>query len=436
MKKLLTLFFVVYASTLFAQSADDLIKDSKGKCMVWATFFFPKNDLTVNWNGAAKNGYATGQGSADYLIDSKPVLKYTGEMRNGYPNGHGEFVFGNGMRMLGEFSDGIMNGEGKIIFADSTRRLVGNFQDGEILNLDLKYREHLHKHLISTTDTSNLYVNDRGKTELFYYALVPEKPRAAIVLLPGTWDRAEYTLSSNKALVQQAYENGIAVIAPTINQRLSLNEEVLGFLNTTFHHAVAQYHIPENKFIIGGFSMGGLFALRYGELSVQDSTRTTVHPAGVYSVDGPTDLEIMYHNFEVALEKSSNKVEPTYGLNEFRKYFGGSPTEKPSPYLYFSTYSYKEKDGGNAKYLAKMPVRIYNDVDVNWWLDNRNCDLYGMNALPQSAMINYLHSIGNTQAVFVNAFQKGYRLDGSRHPHSWSIAAADDVIPWVLEVIR
>ncbi|NIG54082.1 hypothetical protein [Chitinophaga sp. Cy-1792] len=436
MKKLLLLVFVVYASTLYAQSPDDLIKDSKGKCLVWATFFFPKNDLKVNWNGAAGNGYATGQGSADYVIGDKPVVKYTGEMRNGYPNGYGEFVFNNGLRMQGQFRDGIMNGEGKIVFPDSTKRLVGNFTDGEILNLDVKYREQLHKHLIAATDTGKLYENDRGKTELFYYALVPEKPRAAIVLLPGTWDRAEYTLSSNKALVQQAYENGVAVIAPTINQRLSLNEEVQGFLNTVFQDAVTRYHIPENKFIIGGFSMGGLFALRYGELSVSDSTKTAVHPAGVYSVDGPTDLETMYHNFEVALERSPNKAEPAYGLNEFRKYFGGSPAEKPAAYLYFSTYSYREKDGGNAKYLAKMPVRIYNDVDVNWWLANRNCDLYGMNALPQSAMINYLHSIGNKKAVFINAYQKGYRLDGTRHPHSWSIAPAEDVMPWVLEIIQ
>jgi hypothetical protein len=160
-----------------------------------------------------------------------------------------------------------------------------------------------------------------------------------------------------------------------------------------------------------------------------------VKPIAVYSVDGPTDLENMYHLEERALEKSPNKTEATYVLNEFRKNIGGSPNENRKNYIYYSTFSKSEKDGGNAKFLKNVPLRIYNDVDVNWWLANRNTDLYSMNALDQSAMINFLHGIGNNKAEFINAFGKGYRLDGTRHPHSWSIVDAVDCVNWIKKII-
>lgn len=112
---------------------------------------------------------------------------------------------------------------------------------------------------------------------------------------------------------------------------------------------------------------------------------------------------------------------------------GGVPETVSKNYIYYSTFSNSEKDGGNAKYLKNIPVRIYNDVDVNWWLTNRNTDLYDMNALDQSAMINFLHRNGNTKAEFINAFGKGYRLEGTRHPHSWSIVEPVDCIKWILK---
>ncbi|MBX9449077.1 MAG: hypothetical protein KL787_04905 [Taibaiella sp.] len=86
--------------------------------------------------------------------------------------------------------------------------------------------------------------------------------------------------------------------------------------------------------------------------------------------------------------------------------------------------------------MKDIPVRIYNDVDVCWWIENRNADLYAMNAVDQSAMINLLRMNGNTRAEFINAYQKGYRLEGMRHPHSWSIVDPEDCIDWISSIIK
>jgi hypothetical protein len=411
------------------------IQDTQKKCLVWASN--PNDSLTISWNGGCKNKKADGYGTLIYYIKNKEVARYQGIVANGDANGLGRFNFSNGVVQEGIYVNGILNGQGQIIFPDTTKRLVGNFYDGEILNLDNKYLAVLKKNWISKNDSTDLYVNDRNQKDLFYFSLVPEKPiKGVLVLLPGTWDRAEYVLSNNKLLSQLAFDNNIAVLAPSINQRLTLNSEVLNFLNAVFKDAMQKFDLPANKFVIGGFSMGGLFSIRYTEMAYQDSTKTIVKPIAVYSVDGPTDLENMYYAEEQKLEKSPNKTEASYILNEFRKFIGGTPNENRQGYIYYSTFSKSEKDGGNAFYVKNVPLRIYNDVDVSWWLANRNTDLYGMNALDQSAMINFLHGIGNDKAEFINSFGKGYRLDGTRHPHSWSIVDAVDCLNWIKKIIE
>lgn len=432
---ILTLFLIINS---FGQSSNgQFIKDKQKGCLVWVANYNPADSLTITWDGHCKNKMAEGYGTLKWYIKNNEVAMYVGNVQKGNQNGQGKFIFPNGMLQQGNFVDGVLNGAGKIIFPDTTKKIEGNFYDGEILNLDTHYREKIHKNIISKTDSTDMYVNDRNQKDLFYYALLPSQTiKAVLVLLAGTWDRAEYVLSNNKSLAQLAYDNGIAVLVPSINQRLTLNKEVLNFLNTVFLQAIDKYKLPKDKFILGGFSMGGLFSLRYTELAYEDSTKTSVKPIAAYSVDGPTDLENMYYSEARALQSSPNKTEANYALNEFKKHMGGAPDTVRRNYIYYSTFSNSEKDGGNAKYLKNIPVRIYNDVDVNWWLTNRSTDLYDMNALDQSALINFLHRNGNAKAEFINAFGKGYRLDGTRHPHSWSIVEPVDCVGWILKCVE
>jgi hypothetical protein len=435
------LLIIIISLTTFKSvgqnSTGRFIKDKQKGCLVWVANFNPGDSLTITWDGGCKNKMAEGFGTLKWFIKNNEVAKYIGSVKSGNQNGQGKLIFSNGMVQEGNFVDGVMNGQGKIIFPDTTKKLEGNFVDGEILNLDPAYLAKLEKKIISKNDSTDMYVNDRNQKDLFYYALVPDKNiKAVLVLIAGTWDRAEYVLSNNKQLTQLAFDNDIAVLVPSINQRLTLNNDVLNFLNTVFKNAIQQYRLPPDKFVIGGFSMGGLFSVRYTEMAYQDSIKTAVKPIAIYSVDGPTDLEHMYYTEERLLETSPNKTEPTYALNEFKKNTGGTPDSARKNYVYYSAFSKSEKDGGNAKYLKTIPIRIYNDVDVNWWLTNRNSDLYDMNALDQSAMINFLHRAGNKKAEFINAYGKGYRLDGTRHPHSWSIVDAVECIDWIKKYLE
>jgi hypothetical protein len=288
---------------------------------------------------------------------------------------------------------------------------------------------------LNIPDSTDLYVGDSTSKSLYYCSLMPvQAPKGVLVLLCGTWETTLHVIQSNTGLIEQAHNHQLAVIIPSLNQRLSLNTTVLQFLNTVFTDAMQKYHLPADKFIIGGLSMGGLFSLRYAELSAEDPTQTDIHPKAVYSVDGPTDLENLYYSFKRRFNnpRNANKGEAEYAIKEFEKFMGGSPEQYRKQYIHYSTFSKSEEDGGNAKYLLNIPVRIYNDLDVNWWIENRGNDLYDMNALDQSAFINHLIGRGNKKAAFINAIGKGYRLEGNRHPHSWSIVDPEECIEWIL----
>jgi hypothetical protein len=207
-------------------------------------------------------------------------------------------------------------------------------------------------------------------------------------------------------------------------------------LNTVFINAIRQYNIPKDKFVMGGWSMGGLFSLRYTELANEDPAKTAIKPIAVFSCDGPCDLENIFSNATKKMARNPGAGEPAYIIAELKNYCGGTPSEVRGKYIYYSCYSHSQGDGGNAKFLKNTPVRIYDDVDPNWWMANRGVDMYDMNALDQSAMVLLLTQLGNKQAEFINPFGKGYRIEGNRNPHSWSIVDPADTVSWILKYLH
>lgn len=403
------LFFSLFSS---AQDGEgNFLKDPKTGCTVWFKHGFSEDSAT--WSGGCKDGFATGQGIMLGFTGERQTAKYVGEMLNGKPHGKGVFTFGG------------------------DRMLEGNFSNGEPLFLNAECLKHLHKNIVSEKDSTEAYVGDNNLKQLYYHAVVPDgKLNGAIVLMPGTWESTEHMLSSNQALCELAYKNHLAVLALSINQRLTMTDATVTLMNSMFSDAVTRYRIPADKIVMGGFSMGGLFSLRYTELANQDSTKTVIKPAAAFSCDGPCDMENIYNMFLVKRRKFTGNTEADYGIAELERYCGGTPEEARDRYIYFSCYSHAQPDGGNAKYLLNTPVRIYGDVDVNWWMQNRDLDMYSLNALDQSAMILMLNDRGNRNAEFINSYQKGYRIEGNRHPHSWSIVEPNGCMEWVLECLR
>lgn len=393
------------------ESEGYFIKDASSQCRVWFKHTFSEDSIT--WSGGCVNGYAEGKGTMLGFTKGKQTCRYTGFLSMGKPNGKGVFTF----------------------WGD--RKLEGNFRNGDPLFLSEELLKHLKRSIVSETDSAEMYVGDNNQKQLFYDALIPEgRVRGVIVLIPGTWTTTEYLFSSLNSFCELAYKNQLAVLALSINQRLTLTGETLKLMNTMISGAIKEYSLPGDKFVMGGWSMGGIFSMRYAEFAQEDARKTAVKPLAVFNCDGPCDLIHIYNNFKRKRDKNPGQNEPAYGMRELEKYCGGTPETAGDIYEFYSPYTHDREDGGNARFLRTTPLRIYGDVDPNWWMKNRRVDMYDMNCLDQTAMVQWLNDHGNKQAEFINAFQKGIRLEGNRHPHSWSIIDPEDCIRWILAMLN
>lgn len=123
-------------------------------------------------------------------------------------------------------------------------------------------------------------------------------------------------------------------------------------------------------------------------------------------------------------------------IQEYKREFGGSPQEFPESYVRYSIYSHDQKDKGNAKYLLNTPVLLFTEPDIEWQMKNRQRDYYDLNCTDIAAMINYLQIKGNKNAEAVFTQNKGKRLNGMRHPHSWSIMDSAKCYQWTIRFIK
>ena len=85
----------------------------------------------------------------------------------------------------------------------------------------------------------------------------------------------------------------------------------------------------------------------------------------------------------------------------------------------------------NEKYLTNTAVRAYHDVDIAWRIINRNQTVHNSNYEVTAELINRLVLMGNGKAEFMQSFKTGFRSNGQRHPHSWSIVDEVECIAWI-----
>jgi len=96
-----------------------------------------------------------------------------------------------------------------------------------------------------------------------------------------------------------------------------------------------------------------------------------------------------------------------------------------------SPFSIDKSLGENERFLKEVAVRAYHDIDVSWRLIHRNQTARFDNYIATSELINRLMLLGNEQAEFIQTYQTGYRRNGDRHPHSWSIIDAEECVEWM-----
>lgn len=289
--------------------------------------------------------------------------------------------------------------------------------------------------LVSKSDPHNLYRSfDNDSSTLFYKLIIPKtKPVAALVILPGAGEPLD-DIEQQTTLHTLAVNNGFLIILPSINWGTTKHIYEHEMLDLIFTQVIKRFDIPKDKFVMGGFSAGAMLSLTYTEKANREKGKTAIIPRAVFGIDPPLDYAHLWQHCINDIERNFSDVAVAEGkwiTEMYTEEFGGSPAQFPQNYIKHSIYSRSEKDGGNAKYLLTTPILLYTEPDVNWSMENRHRDFYDLNAMDISAMINLLQLGGNKNAKLVVTHDKGYRLNGQRHPHSWSIMDNEQCFEWI-----
>lgn len=287
---------------------------------------------------------------------------------------------------------------------------------------------------VTNPKIEKVFLDETDSTKNCYTIIYPPKLpwKGYIFLIPGFGETADRVIQQTD-LPKKLALNSILTIIPTFQDGvLSFGVDSLSLqsFNRILKDVTTKHKLIDHKFYIGGYSIGGSCAIKYAEIS-------TVKPSAVFAIDPPLDFERFYNSAkrDIRLSKDSEaNEENVYMIDRLEKETGGSPKTNLTEYYNLSPYSFSDTTQTAIKKLINLPLRIYTEPDINWWLKERGADFTSMNATECSAMINELNRLGNLNAELITTQNKGYRKpDNRRHPHSWSIVENDELIKWLLK---
>jgi hypothetical protein len=136
------------------------------------------------------------------------------------------------------------------------------------------------------------------------------------------------------------------------------------------------------------------------------------------------------------LQKNFSEVavqEANWIIETFDSEFGDKDTafinyKNKSPYLS------KTNSTNNISKLNNLKIRLYSEPDTLWWKVNRQDEYEDINSYYIEQLANDLSKLyGEEKVNYIQTKNRGFRANGDRHPHSWSIIDKDELIKWITE---
>jgi hypothetical protein len=264
-----------------------------------------------------------------------------------------------------------------------------------------------------------------------YRLYKPGNPvRGLVILLP--YFGADANAFSTAKLPRLLLIKNVATMAVSAAGYLK-DDEVLT-LKGLIEQVAHELKIPTGALVIGGVSAGGTGAVRYAEHCLSGHCDSFLTPVAVFAVDAPVDFEGWWNRETLNLRRGdprSSEEESQRILAALRFALGGAPNQFREVYRKRSPFLASEKDGGNARLLRNMPIRLYTEPDVVWTIENIGRDYYTLNAMDQAALVLELRTLGNARAELITTTGKGFRPPGTRNPHSWTIVDEPKLADWL-----
>lgn len=275
-------------------------------------------------------------------------------------------------------------------------------------------------------DIPDLREESVQKTTEDYIHIQVSKEKATLILFPCFPCNAEQTLAEFN-IKEKAKNQGLSLLLMNFNRKLWLSKEEKEALGKQILKALEKNRKP---IYLGGFSSGGNMALLMANHLKQQSK---LNLKGVFVVDSPIELQALY---EASLRIAKRKAHPdaiaesNYLIQLFEQNFGNTQDSLHN-YKKYSPFSSTSKGQQNLNALKNTKLRFYTEPDADWWMENRKAPPEDSNAPLLRNAAKRLKDLHFNQVELIETRNRGYRADGRRHPHSWSIVDVEDLVEWM-----
>ena len=268
------------------------------------------------------------------------------------------------------------------------------------------------------------------KTE-HYELLLPKAERTGVLILFGGFPGNPDVIKREFKIVAPAMEAGVAVALMEFNRRFWLEEDEKTKLAAIINRMFAENKLNKANVHIGGFSSGGTVSLLLSNYLVQSGS--PVQPRGVFVVDSPVDLLGLYENSQrnIARKFSPVSVQESQMIVGMLESRFGKPEDSTALYEAHAVYTLKTHNTENVSHLRDVKLRFYTEPDTVWWKQNRQNEYEEMNAYFIKHLADDLAEDFGDNVAYIATENRGYRPNGERHPHSWSIVDVADLIRWM-----
>ena len=288
----------------------------------------------------------------------------------------------------------------------------------------------------SAQTVSYTYRDAADSTRNCYLAYVPEGHVKGLVVRDYT--RLSDTSSASPChFTDLMLERGWAVVytaTSTVYPDLYYHDGPIAQLDSIIHEVLTIHNISADAIVIGGISASGARALRYTQWCEQGKSPFGHRVAGAFAVDPPLDLERFFNSSAAILQRDDPKStldEANLMVAVLPQQLGGSPSDAYEAYLRASVYTASDPEGGNAKWLVDVPVRMYHEPDIDWWLEERSASYEDINSVDIAGLVKQVRFLGGTKIELVTTTGKGFDRQGNRKPHSWTIVDEHELAEWV-----
>ncbi|MCX6319462.1 MAG: hypothetical protein NTW29_19450 [Bacteroidetes bacterium] len=285
-------------------------------------------------------------------------------------------------------------------------------------------------------NSERIVFNQADSLNDYYLAVRPSFGKINGVILVMTSFMPPERIMPETKLHNVAAVNGLLTVYLSLGQSIYADDLVTARISRVLNHIQTNFGADKPKYAICGFEFAGNIALRYTEYSVEDPVKYPVKPGAVFAIDTPVDLFVLWNRCEEQLKKNfyPGEVEDAkFILNKFTKEIGPINTNTDR-YRALTPFRVDEDKPGNEIQLRNIPVRLYYEGDINWYLNNRRNSYFDTYLPAGSEMIKRLLISGNKEAEFVLGKQ-GVRTTGVRNPNSFSVVDETECIHWIKKAL-